>query len=138
MAGFEFADVVRAQQREKAGAVLTALPDGFYANLNSLIERARTEYDKLASVDSSTLKAAQTYSLIQKLRECQRDIINIRSRKLLLMAHQAQSGGAPDLTPLDATERLAYDAVALNLKQMHEVIGALKPVEKPVPEGEPK
>jgi len=135
MAGFEYADVVRVQAREKSGQGMAALPEGFYGNLNDLIERARVEYEKLASVDSSTLKAAQTYGMIQKLRACRWEITNVRCRKLLLMAHQAQAGGSPDLTPLDAMERLAYEAVALNLKQMHEAIGAAKPPEKPATDG---
>jgi len=135
MVELQFSDVTRVQQREKAGAVLTALPEGFYASLNDLIERVRTEYETLAAVDSSTLKAMQTYGLIQKLRECQRDIINIRSRKMLLMAHQLQSGGNPDPTPLDAVEQVAFVGVKLKLQEMHDAIGAAKLPEKPATTG---
>jgi len=122
----QFSDIVRVQQAEKTCLTPTQLPIYFFADLNDLIECTRIGFEKLASEDASAMKTVQMLGVLQKLRTFQNDIVNIRARKVLLMAHQQISGGVPDKKVLTSEEREMLDAVVDALAGTQKKIRAAK------------
>ena len=126
----QFADVIRVHQKEKAGLAPTQLPTGFYADLNALIEQARTEYERYAVDDPTSMRASQMLSVLQKLRDFQNEIVNIRTRKLLLIAHQSMCGGSPDKQMLVPVEVETLDTIIATLASLRAQIRAETASEK--------
>ena len=102
--------LIQVLQQEKKGGAPIALVADFHDRVRDYLEKLRASYDQERAKDPSSMKALQLADQLQKSRVLQVDIINLRLRKLLLMAHQTLSGATVETKAFTPEEKAFFQA----------------------------
>ncbi len=97
--------LIQVVQQEKKGGSPIQLQADFHDRVRDYIERLRASYDAERARDPSSMKALQLADQLQKSRVLQVDIVNLRLRKLMLLAHQTLTGAAVETKALTPEEK---------------------------------
>ncbi|MEM2870285.1 MAG: hypothetical protein QW379_07710 [Thermoplasmata archaeon] len=109
--------LIHVYQQEKRGGPPAQLPADFYDSVREFIGALRRACEAERSSDPTSMRALQLTDQLQKARALQMDIVNLRLRKILLLAHQALTGGSVDVRALTPEERSLFDSLVAILKQ---------------------
>jgi DNA replication initiation complex subunit (GINS family) len=104
--------LIQVFQQEKKGGAPVALVADFHDRVRDYLERLRVSYDQERAKDPSSMKALQLADQLQKSRALQVDIINMRMRKLLLLAHQTLTGAAVETKAFTPDEKAVFQSLA--------------------------
>jgi DNA replication initiation complex subunit (GINS family) len=104
--------LIQVFQQEKKGGAPVALVADFHDRVRDYLEKLRASYDQERAKDPSSMKALQLADQLQKSRALQVDIINLRLRKLLLLAHQTLTGAAADTKSFTPEEKAFFQGLA--------------------------
>lgn len=107
--------LIQVFQQEKKGGAPIALVADFHDRVRDYLEKLRASYDQERAKDPSSMKALQLADQLQKSRVLQVDIINLRLRKLLLLAHQALSGATVETKAFTPEEKTFFQALSAQL-----------------------
>jgi len=101
--------LIQIHQQEKKGGTLVPLQADFHDRMRDYLERLRASYDQERGKDPSSMKALQLADQLQKARALQVDIINLRLRKFLLLAHQTLTGAGVDTKSFTPEEKVVFE-----------------------------
>jgi DNA replication initiation complex subunit (GINS family) len=107
--------LIQVLQQEKKGGAPVALLADFHDRVRDYLERLRASYDQERAKDPSSMKALQLADQLQKARVLQVDIINLRMRKLLLLAHQTLSGATVETKAFTPEEKAVFQGLSTSL-----------------------
>jgi len=100
--------LIQVYQQEKKGGTPVPLVADFHDRVRGYLEKLRASYDQERSKDPSSMKALQLADQLQKARVLQVDIINLRLRKFLLLAHQTLTGAGVDTKAFTPDEKTVF------------------------------
>jgi DNA replication initiation complex subunit (GINS family) len=103
--------LIHILQQEKKGGSPVPLQADFHDRVREYLESLRASYDQERSKDPSSMKALQLADQLQKARVLQVDIINLRLRKFLLLAHQTLTGAAVETKAFTPEEKALFEKI---------------------------
>jgi len=98
------------QQERKGGAPVPLVAD-FHDRVREYLGKLRASYDQERAKDPSSMKALQLADQLQKARALQVDVINLRMRKLLLLAHQTLTGSSVETKAFTPEEKAMFQSL---------------------------
>jgi DNA replication initiation complex subunit (GINS family) len=107
--------LIHVYQQEKKGGSPVPLQADFHDRVRDYLEKLRASYDIERSKDPSSMKALQLADQLQKARVLQVDIINLRLRKFLLLAHQTLTGSAVETKAFTPEEKVLFESIVAQL-----------------------
>jgi DNA replication initiation complex subunit (GINS family) len=117
--------LVQIYQQEKKGGPPIHLEADFHDKVRNYLAMLKASYDQERSKDPSSMKALQLADQLQKVRVLQSDVLNLRLRKFLLLAHQTLTGGMVDTKNFTPEERELFEAMVAELcKGRNRIIDA--------------
>ncbi|MBM4249510.1 MAG: DNA replication complex GINS family protein [Euryarchaeota archaeon] len=100
--------LIQLHQQEKRGGAPVPLVADFHDRVRDFLERLRASYDQERARDPSSMRSLQLADQLQKARSLQMDIINLRMRKFLLLAHQTLTGARVDTRAFTPEEKTVF------------------------------
>jgi DNA replication initiation complex subunit (GINS family) len=100
--------LIQVYQQEKKGGTPVSLVADFHDRVRDYLGKLRASYDQERAKDPSSMKALQLADQLQKARVLQVDIINLRLRKFLLLAHQTLTGAGVDTKAFTPEEKTVF------------------------------
>jgi DNA replication initiation complex subunit (GINS family) len=107
--------LVQIYHQEGKGGPPIHLEADFHDRVRDYLGKLRASYDQERSKDPSSMKALQLADQLQKARNLQSDILNLRLRKFLLLAHQTLTGGMVETKNFTPEERDLFDAMVAEI-----------------------
>jgi len=107
--------LVQIYHQEGKGGPPIHLEADFHDRVRDYLGKLRTSYDQERAKDPSSMKALQLADQLQKARNLQSDILNLRLRKFLLLAHQTLTGGMVETKNFTPEERELFDAMVAQI-----------------------
>ncbi len=109
--------LIHVYQQEKRGGPPVQLQADFYDRVREYIDGLRRAYEEERSSDPTSMRAFQLADQLQKARALRLDIVNLRLRKLLLLAHQALTGGPVETKMITPEELSLLSSVVAALRE---------------------
>ncbi|MGQ9583216.1 MAG: hypothetical protein ACUVV6_06855 [Thermoplasmatota archaeon] len=109
--------LIHVYQQERRGGPPVQLQADFYDRVREYIDGLRRAYEEERSSDPTSMRALQLADQLQKARALRLDIVNLRLRKLLLLAHQALTGGPVDTRTATPEELSLFNSVLAALRE---------------------
>ena len=103
--------LIQVLQQERKGGPPVPLVADFHDRVRDYLEKLRASYDQERARDPSSMKALQLADQLQKARALQVDVINLRMRKLLLLAHQTLTGSAVETKAFTPEEKAVFQSL---------------------------
>jgi len=107
--------LVQMVQQEKKGGPPVHLVADFHDRVRVFIGKLESSYDQERAKDPTSMKALQLADQLQKVRGLQLELLNIRLRKFLLLAHQSLTGGMVETKSFTPEERDLFEAMVAEL-----------------------
>ena len=110
-----FNRLVQIYQQEKKGGPPIHLEADFHDKVRDFLAMIKESYDQERTKDPSSMKALQLADQLQKVRGLQVDVLNLRLRKFLLLAHQTLTSGRIETKNFTPEERELFEAMVAEL-----------------------
>ena len=107
--------LVQIYHHEGKGGPPIHLEADYHDKVRDYLGKLRASYDQERAKDPSSMKALQLADQLQKARSLQSDILNLRLRKFLLLAHQTMTGGMVETKNFTPEERELFDSMVAEL-----------------------
>ena len=107
--------LVQIYHQEGKGGPPIHLEADFHDRVRDYLGKLKASYDQERAKDPSSMKALQLADQLQKVRNLQSDILNLRLRKFLLLAHQTLTGGMVETKNFTPEERELFDAMVAQI-----------------------
>ncbi len=107
--------LIQIHQQEKKGGSPVPLQADFHDRVRDYLEKLRASYDQERSRDPSSMKALQLADMLQKARVLHVELINLRLRKFLLLAHQTLTGAAVETKAFTPDEKALFEKIVAEL-----------------------
>jgi hypothetical protein len=107
--------LVQIYHQEGKGGPPIHLEADFHDRVREYLGKLKASYDQERAKDPSSMKALQLADQLQKARNLQSDILNLRLRKFLLLAHQTLTGGMVETKNFTPEERELFDAMVAQI-----------------------
>ena len=127
--------LVQIYHQEGKGGPPTHLEADYHDRVREYLGKLKASYDQERAKDPSSMKALQLADQLQKARSLQTDILNLRLRKFILLAHQTMTGGMVETKNFTPEERDLFDSMVAELCRVRNRIIEGGPGPNDVPPG---